>query len=445
MSTDHRHADEFLKRVLRERSPEELKGQLAPDVSPHKPRMPGSSRLKPSTVERRWRVLGGHSGATDESIEAARGNILDPLTAAQMECYEHNIENFIGAVRLPLGVAGPLRVNGIFAHGDYYLPLATTEAALVASYHRGALLISEAGGCAALVLNEGVSRAPGFAFKTLADAGQFAVWATAQWEAFKHCAEATTRFGKLIDMRLTIEGNHVYLTFEFTTGDAAGQNMVTIATAAICEYITVHSPVAPEYSFVEANLSGDKKASAQSFLTVRGKKVSAEVIIPAELVQKRLHTTPEQMVNYWCMSAVGGVLSSTIGVQGHYANGLAALYIACGQDAACVAESAVGVTRFEITHEGALYAAVTLPNLIVGTVGGGTGLPTQRACLELMGLYGTDKAQALAEVCAGLALAGELSIIGALCSGDFASAHERLARAKTITNGEDKLKESEHE
>jgi len=134
------------------------------------------------------------------------------------------------------------------------------------------------------------------------------------------------------------------------------------------------------------------------------------------------------MVNYWRMSAVGGVLSSTIGVQGHYANGLAALYIACGQDAACVAESAVGVTRFEITGDGSLYAAVTLPNLIVGTVGGGTGLPTQRACLEIMGLHGANNAQALAEVCAGLALAGELSIIGALCSGDFAGAHQRLAR-----------------
>jgi len=444
MSTDRHHADEFLKRVLRERSPQELRGQLAPDFSPQKPRMPGSSRLTPSVIDRRWRVLREHSAATAEGIEAARNNLLDPLTAAQMAEYECNIENFVGAVRLPLGVAGPLRVNGIFAQGDYYLPLATTEAALVASYHRGALLISEAGGCAALLLNEGVSRAPGFAFKSLTDAGQFAVWATTQWESFKARAEATTRHGKLIDMRLTIEGNHVYLNFEFTTGDAAGQNMVTIATDAVCNYIQSHSPITPEYSFVEANLSGDKKASAQSFLTVRGKKVSAEVILPAELVQKRLHTTPAHMVNYWRMSAVGGVLSSTIGVQGHYANGLAALYIACGQDAACVAESAVGVTRFELTPEGALYAAVTLPNLIVGTVGGGTGLPTQRACLELMGLYGADKAQALAEVCAGLALAGELSIIGALCSGDFAGAHERLARAKSrMTN--DVSKEMQHE
>ena len=232
-----------------------------------------------------------------------------------------------------------------------------------------------------------------------------------------------------MDMRVTIEGNHVYLHFEFTTGDASGQNMVTIATEAICAYIAVHSPVRAQHFFIEANLSGDKKASAQSFQSVRGKKVSAEVIVPTELVQKRLRTTPEHMVDYWRMSALGGVLSGTMGVQGHYANGLAALYIACGQDAACVAESAVGVTRFEITPQGDLYAAVTLPNLIVGTVGGGTGLPSQQACLELLGLAGSGKAQALAEVCAGLCLAGELSIGGAVCSGSFARAHQCLARA----------------
>jgi hydroxymethylglutaryl-CoA reductase (NADPH) len=127
---------------------------------------------------------------------------------------------------------------------------------------------------------------------------------------------------------------------------------------------------------------------------------------------------------------MGGVLSGTMGLHGHYANGLAALYLACGQDVACVAESAVGVTRFELTAEGGLYASVTLPNIMVGTVGGGTGLPSQRACLEVMGLAGPGKAQALAEVCAGLCLAGELSIIGALCSGDFSRAHRVLARGK---------------
>jgi hydroxymethylglutaryl-CoA reductase (NADPH) len=206
--------------------------------------------------------------------------------------------------------------------------------------------------------------------------------------------------------------------------------MVTIATQAICHYIEAYSPVRPRYFFVEANLSGDKKSSAHSFRSVRGKKVSAEVTLPADLVQARLRTTPKRLADYWRMSAVGSVLSGAMGLQGHYANGLAALYLATGQDVACVAESAVGVTRFEVTPQGDLYASVTLPNLIVGTVGGGTGLPSQQACLTLLGLSGSGKAQALAELCAGLCLAGELSIAGAMCSGDFTRAHQLLARGR---------------
>jgi len=281
-----------------------------------------------------------------------------------------------------------------------------------------------------MLVNEGVSRAPGFAFQTLEEAGRFIVWLLSQQEEFRRVAEATTQHGKLIDMRFAIEGNHVYVVFEFTTGDAAGQNMVTIATQAICSHINERSPIRPLYSFVEANLSGDKKASALSFLNVRGKKVAAEVVLPAELVKRVLHSTPRMMVNYWRMSAIGGVMSGTIGVHGHYANSLAALFIACGQDAACVAESSVGITRFEVAAEDALYACVTLPNLIVGTVGGGTGLPSQRACLELLGLAGPDHAEAFAEVCAALALAGELSIIAALSSDEFTRAHNRLARGR---------------
>jgi hydroxymethylglutaryl-CoA reductase (NADPH) len=225
-----------------------------------------------------------------------------------------------------------------------------------------------------------------------------------------------------------IDGNHVYLHFNFTTGDAAGQNMVTIATEAIYSHILRYAPVRPRYSFLEANCSGDKKASLQSFLLGRGKKVTAETVIPAQLVSRYLHTTPERIAEYCSMGALGGVLSGTIGVQGHFANGLAALYIACGQDAACVAESAVGVTRFEVTPAGDLYGAVTLPSLMVGTVGGGTKLPSQHACLEILGLAGPGGARALAEVSAALCLAGELSLTAALCSNQFAQAHQRLAR-----------------
>jgi hydroxymethylglutaryl-CoA reductase (NADPH) len=368
--------------------------------------------------------------------------LADPWTLEQIAAYQGHIENCVGTVKVPVGLAGPLRVNGRFASGDYYLPLATTEATLVASYSRGAQLISEAGGCSALLVNERIGRAPGFAFSTLEECGRFVTWALAHMEAFRQIAGSTTRHGKLVDMQVTIEGNHVYLRFEFLTGDAAGQNMVTIATDTICAYIGAESPVHPQYFFLEANLSGDKKASAQSFGAVRGKKVTAEAILPAALVRKWLRTTPERMADYWRMGAMGSILSGTIGAQGHFANGLAALYIACGQDAACVAESAVGVTRLEPAPDGALYATVTLPNLIVGTVGGGTHLPSQRACLDILGLAGPGHAQALAEVCAALCLAGELSLVGALCAGSFARAHRCLARNAVRPDG---AEDSTHE
>jgi len=401
---------------------ESLAKRLRASNAPLPPRVPGGARLTPEAVEKRWALL--------KAGDDAKALLADPQTLATMEAYQANVENFIGTVKVPVGLAGPIRINGLFARGDYYLPLATTEAALVASYSRGAFTISQAGGCAVMLVNEGVSRAPGFAFRTLEEAGRFVVWAAAQQDAFRKVAEATTRHGRLTDLRFLVEGNHVYLTFEFVTGSAAGQNMVTIATQAICNYIGENTPVRPAYSFVEANLSGDKKASALSFSSVRGKKVVAEVTLLSELVKCCFHSTPAMMEKYWRMSALGGVMSGTIGVHGHYANGLAALFIACGQDAACVAESAVGVTRFELTDDGALYAAVSLPNVIVGTVGGGTGLPSQNACLKILGLAGPDHAEALAEVCGALALAGELSIIAALSCDEFTRAHSRRARGR---------------
>ena len=423
MSADGRQATNHLARLLSSRNQEELLAGLAPHTGDTPPKVPGGSHVTDETVQRRWDLL--------SAPPEARRELLDPDTEARKEHFKRNIEHFIGTVKVPVGLAGPLRVNGLFAHGDYYIPLATTEAALVASYSRGCHLLTEAGGCTAVLLNEGVSRAPGFAFRNLREAGLFVLWATEHFDDFRQAAEATTRFGKLTNLRITVEGNYVFLNFEYFTADASGQNMVTLATAAICEYIEQNCPVRPRHYFLEANLSGDKKASAQSFLLVRGRKVSAETRLPADLVAKRLRTTSERMVDFWRMSAMGGALSGTIGLQGHYANGLAALYLACGQDVACVAESAVGVTRFEVTKEGDLYASVTLPNIMVGSVGGGTGLPSQKACLEVLGLAGPGKAQALAEVCAGLCLAGELSIMGALCSGDFSRAHRLLARGKS--------------
>ena len=419
MTIDHRSASSSLQQLLATHTAAELLAKLEPKRTPLAPRLP-SGGIDRDAITNRWAALEGH--------EKSRQALLDDSTLDTASVYARNIENFIGTVSVPVGVVGPLRVNGTYAQGDFHVPLATTEAALVASYNRGTLLISEAGGATAIVLREGMSRAPGFAFDSLHGVGQFVAWAVGAFAEMQRVAESTTRHGKLRDMRVNIEGNHVYLIFDFTTGEAAGQNMVTIATDAICAFIVERAPVKPTYAFVEANHSGDKKASLQSFLSGRGRSVTCECIVPGALVEKRLHTTAQMMANYWAMSAMGGVLSGTIGVQGHYANGLAALYLACGQDVACVAESAVGVTRFECTGAGDLYASVTLPNLIVGTVGGGTSLPSQRACLDLIGLSGPGSANALSEVCAALALGGELSIVGALVAGHFSGAHQRLAR-----------------
>ncbi|MEZ8824772.1 hydroxymethylglutaryl-CoA reductase [Vibrio amylolyticus] len=382
-------------------------------------RLTPSPYLNERNIEKRWQKL---ASMTDKS------QLLDPTTDLQKDAYSKNIEHFIGTVKVPVGIAGPLRINGLFAKDDFLIPLATTEAALVASYNRGSQLITAAGGARAMLLNEGVTRTPGFAFYSLKEAGKFVGWIVTQYDTFKEIAESTTSHGKLTDINVNIEGNHVYLVFEFLTGDASGQNMVTIATNAVFEYIMSTTPVDPEYAFLDGNLSGDKKPNAHSLRSVRGKKVTAEVHLSRELIAKFLHTTPEKMMQFGQMTTVGGALSGTIGINAHYANALAALYIACGQDAACVGESAVGMTRMELDKHGGLYASVTLPNIMVGTVGGGTGLPSQKACLDILGLHGAGKSQALAEVAAVLCLAGELSIVGAFCAGHFSRAHHKLAR-----------------
>lgn len=411
--------------------PELIKRQSCKKDLPLAPAIRPTKTISVTALENYWKILRQQTSATDED----KAILAHDRICQDLEVFQSNIENCIGAVQIPVGIIGPLRINGIFAQGDYYVPLATTEATLVASHARGARLISEIGGCTVALLNDGLSRTPVYAFKNITEAGLFALWVNKSYEALKIAAEATTKHGRLIDLHTHMEGNHVYLVCEYTTGDAAGQNMTTIATQALCQLIAETSPIKPEYWFLESNFSGDKKAASSSFTSVRGKKVTAEIVIPAALVEKHLHTDVETMHNYWRVSALGGVMSGTIGVQGHYANGLAALYLATGQDAACVSESSVGITRMEIRGQH-LYTSVTLPNIVVGTVGGGTKLPGQRAGLNILGLKGSGHVHALAEVCAALCLAGELSLIGAICAGEFAGAHKKLARGSHGTSAD---------
>jgi hydroxymethylglutaryl-CoA reductase (NADPH) len=416
-------AREILRRQSGGEPPEHLAHRLAPVPPAERPIPRGVPKPLAWTAEAREERL---------AFLEARGLTLPHLAgrAPQVDpaALQGNIEQFIGMTQIPTGLIGPLRVNGLNASGDFYVPLATSEGALVASYHRGARLATRAGGVACLTTAEQVQRAPGFAFDTLADAALFAAWAQGEFERFQAAAAAKTSHGCLTDLMTHIEANHVYLIFAFHTGDAAGQNMVTFCTAAICEEILRHTPVLPKYWFLEANMSGDKKATALSFHHTRGRNVKAEVILPRRLVIRGLHTTPERMCDYWRMSFIGGALAGSIGVNGHVANGIAGLFLACGQDVACVSEATTGVTRLEMTESGDLYCGLTLPNLIVGTVGGGTRLPTASECLRILGCEGSGQGSKLAEICAATALAGEISIVGSFCAGDFASAHERRGR-----------------
>lgn len=392
------------------------------EEKPLPPRFPKDAGWNKEGQQQRLSVL-ADQGITFQFLNG-NTTIDDP------SIFQGNIENYIGLATIPVGVVGPLRINGLHAYGDFYVPFATTEGALVAAHNRGARVISLSGGARVMCLTERVSRAPGFQFNNLIEAGKFLLWFTQQYESFKKIAEKTTRHGKLVDIRTTLAGNHVYLNFDYTTGDASGQNMVTIATDAICQYILKKSPIKPQRWYIESNMSGDKKATAMSYLFVRGKKVTAEVVIPKELCTRMLHANPEDMMEYAKMSVIGALQTGSIGAQGHYANGLTAIFIACGQDVACVSEASVGITRVDVTKNGDLYMSVSLPNLIVGTVGGGTRFPTQQECLKMIGCSGQGTARKFAEICTALVLAGEISIMAALTVGEFTQAHERFGRIK---------------
>lgn len=366
-----------------------------------------------------------------ETKEFSPLKIAKSTSAKYLEnnCFKGNIENYMGMSEVPTGWVGPLAIqdskSGV---KQTHLPLATTEGALVASYNRGAKAITLAGGAYAVVLDEGVQRTPTFKFQTLEQAFGFSKWIENNETHFQRIAKETSRYATLKKLNTSVEGNQATVVFHFFTGDASGQNMVTFCTEAICQFILIHTPFIPQKWYVEGNYSNDKKATVRSFTQTRGKRVSAEIILPAKTIQTVLKTEAAAMYEYWLVSTMNSIQSGAIGCQGHAANGLAALFIATGQDVACVAESAIGITRMELTKEEALYVSVTLPNLMVGTVGGGTHLPTQHKYLEFMDCYGAGKANAFAKIATALVLAGEISIAAALSAGHFSNAHQTLGR-----------------
>ncbi|MFA6173289.1 MAG: hydroxymethylglutaryl-CoA reductase [Kiritimatiellales bacterium] len=418
MPQSSEHTSRFLNGLKQDLNIKDFRATLLAqntDFPPLPGRIPVGNDCTQAGLEKRREFL--------RDAECCPESLCHNISGITPEDLKGSVENFIGFSHIPVGVIGPLRINGLFAKGDFYVPLATTEGALVASYHRGAHAVSRNGGVTALCVSESISRAPAFTFGSIVDAGLFIEWAISNLEKFKALTKETTRHGKLIDAKPTLNSNTAFLIFEFNTADAAGQNMATAATEHICRWIAESSPFTPEAWYVEGNLSGDKKATMLSFLSHRGRKVIAEAVLPENDVKRFLHSSPEAMAEYCRISTLGGVQSGSIGVQGHYANALAALFLCCGQDVACLAEASVGITTMQVDKNGDLYISVSLPNLTVGTVGGGTFLPGAQDCLQMLGCKGNGHARKFAEICAATVLAGEVSIIAALASGDFARAH----------------------
>jgi hydroxymethylglutaryl-CoA reductase (NADPH) len=338
-----------------------------------------------------------------------------------------NIENFIGVAQVPIGLAGPLLINGEYAKGEFFVPLATTEGTLVASYNRGMKLLRASGGVTTTVVDDAMQRAPVFVFKSAREARDFGLWIKEQFDDIKAKAEATTSVGRLRDIQQFPAGRCLYLRFNYTTGDAAGQNMVGKATKAACDWMQWIYPNVERYQ-LEGSFATDKKTSWVNVLHTRGKKVIAEATIPAAALKEIMRVTVEDIFRARLLSQFGGYLSGVNNNGAHSANGITAMFIACGQDVANVAESSAAAVYGEITPNGDYYYSITIPSLIVATYGGGTGLPTQRECLEMMDCYGTDKVEKFAEIVAAIVLCSELSLGTAVIADEWVSSHEQLGR-----------------
>jgi hydroxymethylglutaryl-CoA reductase (NADPH) len=339
-----------------------------------------------------------------------------------------NIENFAGVAQVPIGFAGPVLINGEHAQGAFYAPMATTEGTLVASYNRGMKLTREAGGITCTVVGDAMQRAPVFVFENARFARQFGVWIVENFAEIKAQAESTTSVGKLRDIEQHTVGKILWLRFNYTTGDAAGQNMVTKATHKACYWMLEKGIEGLEHFAMSGNLDTDKKHSHINTLHGRGKKVIAEITIPAELLKSVMHVTPEALFKQRQLSNMGAFLANSSNNGSHSANGLTAMFIATGQDVANIAESSAALTYSEVLPNGDYYFSITIPSLIIATYGGGTGLPTQKECLQMMGCFGQGKARKLAEIMAGVVLCGELSLASAIVANEWVSSHEEFGR-----------------
>nr|WP_240615631.1 hydroxymethylglutaryl-CoA reductase [Alteromonas facilis] len=338
-----------------------------------------------------------------------------------------NIEHFIGVAQVPIGIAGPLTIDGEYAKGDFVVPLATTEGTLVASYNRGMKLLNMSGGVKSTVVDDAMQRAPVFVFSDARGARDFAKWLQDNLDTVRQEAEATSSVAKLTYIDTYLSNKFAFCRFNYRTGDAAGQNMVGRATFAACGWILDHYPGIENF-YLESNFATDKKASQINIMRTRGKRVTAEATIKREHLLNVMRVDPKQIDYHGRVAGVGSFLSGVNNTGLHSPNGITAMFIATGQDVANVSESSAGILYSELTEAGDLYLSLTIPSLIVATYGGGTGIGTQRECLELLDCYGRDRCKKFAEIVGAVALAGEISLASAISSQDWVSSHEQYGR-----------------
>ena len=371
----------------------------------------------------------GAIGARQELLRERTGSTLSNVAHHSLDpqTLPGNIENFVGVAQVPIGLAGPLLVDGEHAQGEFLVPLATTEGTLVASYSRGMKLCRLAGGITTTVLDDRMQRAPVFSFASARDARRFSAWLDEHFEEITVAAETTTRSGKLLDIQKFLVSKLVYTRFNYSTGDAAGQNMTGKATFAACAWIKQHYPHELHF-LLEGQFATDKKTSIVNMLHTRGKRVVAELTLPAALVEEQMNVTTEKLYHARMRGQLGSIMSVTNNNGNHSANGLTAMFIATGQDVANIAESSALYGFTELLPNGDLYVSSTLPSLIIATYGGGTGLGTQRECLEMLDCYGAGKVLKLAEIMAATVLAGELSLGSAVVAEEWVQAHDSLGR-----------------
>jgi len=364
-----------------------------------------------------------------EFLREQAGSSLDHVGSFSFdaESTRGNIENLIGAAQVPIGIAGPLLVNGEHATGEFYVPLATTEGALVASYNRGMRVIHESGGATVTISQDHMQRSPAFLFSSAREARDFGIWVDQSLEKIREVAESTTSVGMLEGITQFAVGPNLYCRFDYSTGDAAGQNMVSKATLAACQWIKTNYSLTCDF-ILSGNIDTDKKHSHINTLLSRGKRVVAEVTTSAETLQRLVGVSPKDLFKARQISQAGAFLAGSANNGAHAANGLTALFIATGQDVANVAESHSGLLYTQLLDNGDYYWSITLPSLILATYGGGTGLATQRECLELLGCTGVGSAKKLAEIAAATVLAGEVSLASAVLAGDWVTGHEQLGR-----------------